>query len=68
MSSRTDKPEKEKTSKGKDKTGSSRPSKPRRDVKVARSDDDDEDGPRDAASRQDVTIHHCLDSLNSENI
>ncbi len=59
---RTDKPDKEKGSKGKDKTSSSRPSKPRRDRNVQQSDDEDEEGGKDTASRQDVNIDFLLTS------
>ncbi len=61
MDFRTDKPDKEKGSKNKDKASSSRPSKPRRDRAVQRSDEEDEDGGgKDTAPRQDVNIVFLL--------
>jgi hypothetical protein len=56
---RTDKPEKEKGSKSKDGPSSKRPSKPRRDRNIQRSDDEEEEGGggKDAAPRQDVNFY-----------
>jgi hypothetical protein len=55
---RTDKPDKEKGSKSKDAASSKRAPKPRRpDRPVQQSDDEDEEGTKDGAPRQDVNFH-----------
>jgi hypothetical protein len=54
---RTDKPDKEKDSKTKEAASSKRPPKrPRPDKQVQRSDDEDEEGGKDAGPRQDVSF------------
>jgi hypothetical protein len=54
---RTDKPDKEKDSKTKEAASSKRPpTRPRPDKQVQRSDDEDEEGGKDAGPRQDVSF------------